>query len=126
MRIIPVANLTGQMPYQKHAFKRKIKPRAEANSPWAVYGSDDDYQAFCRKRPSAYSGHNGNIVFAHYRTAANSGTGCKPFYSGIPLTSTEHAIQHRIGQYNFMEKSRWEYLVELHLKMWAATKQLKN
>ena len=101
--------------------RKRTRNRAEAQSPWSEYGSDADYQAWCRKRPSAYSGKTTNIVFAHYRTANNSGIGVKPVYSGIPLTQTEHMIQHRIGQFNFMEKDRWEFLVEAHLKAWAAS-----
>lgn len=99
--------------------KPRKKPRGEANSPWARYGSDEDYKAFCRRLPSAYSGQNGSIEYAHYRTAANSGVGIKPPYSGIPLTHREHRIQHAIGQYNFMTRERWEYLVNQHLEAWA-------
>lgn len=112
-------NITGQMPYQKHQPKRKGRNRAEMESPWSRYGSDSDYQAWCRLRPSAYSGKNGQIVYAHYRTAANSGTGVKPVYSGLPLTMQEHQLQHAVGQFHFMERERWQYLVESHLKAWA-------
>lgn len=93
--------------------------RAERESPWNQYGPDKSYQAFCRTLPSAVSGQTQNIVYAHYRTAKNSGIGMKPPYSGIPLTYVEHLEQHQIGQYNFLVKPVWEELVIKYLKMWA-------
>lgn len=111
-------NLTNQAPHQKGQTHKKHS-RAERESQWYRYGSDADYQAWCRKRPSACSGQTANVVYAHYRTAKNSGTGVKPVFSGIPLTYKEHQLQHRIGQYNFMTRERWEYLVDMHLKLWV-------
>lgn len=97
--------------------------KAERESPWFQFGTDEQYKAWCRKRPSAYSGKNENVVYAHYRTAANSGVGMKPPFSGIPLTFTEHNLQHRVGQYSFMERERWEYLVNQHLRLWAESRK---
>jgi len=93
--------------------------RAESQSHWYEYGTDKDYQAWCRKQPSAFSGKTENIVFAHYRTAENSGTATKPVYSGIPLTWEEHQHQHQIGQYQFMPREWWEDQVRKHLEGWV-------
>lgn len=112
-------NLTKQLQHQKGQIRKRTKNRAQEESPWRKFGTDENFQAWCRKKPSAYSGKNNNIVFAHYRTAKNSGTGIKPVYSGIPLTMQEHQIQHAIGQYSFMTRERWEYLVQAHLEQWA-------
>ncbi len=69
--------------------------KSERESPWSKYGTDKQYQAFVRTLPSAVSGQTQNIVYAHYRTAKNSGIGIKPVYSGIPLTYVEHLEQHQ-------------------------------
>jgi len=109
--------------------KKHKRNRAEQESPWSQYGTDADYQAWCRTRPSAYNPRNNpsnsKIEYCHYRTAANSGIGCKPPYSGIPMTMQEHQLQHRVGTFNFMSRERWEYLVNQHLEMWAASKACK-
>ena len=57
----------------------------------------------------------------HYRTAKNSGMGCKPEYSAVPLTHAQHLEQHRIGQFSFMPRAWWERQVELHLERWIAS-----
>ncbi len=45
------------------------------------------------------------IEFAHYRTAANSGTGTKPpDWFGLSLCPEHHREQHQIGQKAFEEK----------------------
>lgn len=97
----------------------KRPPKSERESEWFQYGTDKEYQAFCRRLPSCVSGHTGNVIFAHYRTAANSGTGIKPPFSGVPMTYAEHAKQHQIGQYAFKPREWWEYEVRRHLDMWA-------
>lgn len=89
-------------------------------------GSDKQYLDFIRRLPSAYSGRyseyledgTGRCVAAHYRTAGNSGVGCKPTYSAIPLTQIEHLEQHRIGQFEFMPRSTWGRLCENYLRLW--------
>lgn len=45
------------------------------------------------------------MVFAHYRTAANSGMGLKPHASwGVSLCNAHHMEQHSIGQPAFEKK----------------------
>lgn len=56
----------------------------------------------------------------HYRTAANSGIGCKPEFSCIPLRHAQHLEQHRVGQFNFMPREWWEEMTELYLQRWIA------
>jgi len=92
--------------------------KAERESPWFRYGTDNQYQAWVRKQPSALSGSTSNIVYAHYRTARNSGIGIKPPFSGIPLTYIEHLEQHQIGQFNFMPREWWVEQVNFHLNEW--------
>jgi hypothetical protein len=112
-----MSNLTNRPVTPKNQ-KRSRKDRIKKSTHWAAkYGTDEEYQAFVRKQPSAFSG-NGPCIFAHYRTAANSGIGCKPEYSGVPLTFTEHAWQHQLGTYNFMERVWWERQTEKYLKLW--------
>lgn len=71
---------------------------------------NDDFKDFCRKRPSAYSGKNDNVVFVKYDD------------SGIPLTMKEALMCRSVGKFHFMERERWEYLVDKHLRMWADDK----
>lgn len=104
--------------YQKNQKRTKGKGKAERESPWFEYGTDADYQAWCRKQPSARSGETKNVIYAHYRLASNSGTGIKPPYSGIPLTVEEHLIQHQIGQFEFLPREEWERLIYIHLCEW--------
>lgn len=95
----------------------KIK-KSERESPWFKYGTDADYQKWCRTQPCAVTGKGGCIIFAHYRTAANSGVGIKPPFSGIPMEYHEHLRQHQIGQYAYLPRERWEYLCALYLEKW--------
>lgn len=90
-------------------------------------GTDRQYLDWLRTQPSAldgtWSAWNMDIgrwenVPAHYRTAANSGTGTKPEYSAIPLTREQHDLQHRIGTFAFMPRDWWEEQCELHLNRW--------
>lgn len=97
-------NLTSQPPYQRHTIRRRSKP------------NDKEFLAWLRTLPSAYSGKV-PCVAAHYRTAANSGVGCKPLFSAIPLTDSEHKLQHQIGQYNFMPREWWETQIGKYLEM---------
>lgn len=91
-----------------------------------LVGSDRAYLLWLRSQPSAIDGQmdydrdTGQrwCVPAHYRTAANSGTGCKPEYSAIPLTHAQHLEQHRIGQFNFKSRSWWQKQVRIHLTRW--------
>jgi hypothetical protein len=89
-------------------------------------GTDKEFLLWLRKRPSALSGKmdydpdtgESFCVAAHFRTAKNSGTGCKPEYSAIPLTDAEHKEQHRIGQFNFKKRDWWERMTKYYLTIW--------
>jgi len=92
-------------------------------------GSERDYLDWLRTQPSALDGSYGhwNMDFgrwenepAHYRTARNSGTGTKPAFQAIPLTTEQHRLQHRIGQFNFMPREWWEEQVERYLRRYVA------
>lgn len=98
-------NLTGRQPYQKGQKRKRVKE------------SDREYLDFLKTLPSAVSGKM-PCDPCHYRTASNSGIGCKPLYSAIPLTREEHIEQHRVGQYNFLPREEWERLTEYYLKLW--------
>jgi len=86
-------NLTNR-PVTPKGQKRTKTSKSERESPWYQYGTDKQYQAWCRKQPSAYSGKTGN-------------------------TWVEHTIQHQVGQYNFMPKWWWEIEVREHLEAWV-------
>ena len=88
-------------------------------SAYAHVGTDDDFQAWCRKQPCAFTGATYGVVYAHYRTAANSGIGMKPKYSGLPMTQSLHALQHQHGHDAVAPREEWERLVKLHLERWA-------
>lgn len=90
-----------------------------------AWGSDAQYQAWCRKQPSAYDGaadwhpERGESVceYAHVRRAGNAGTGCKPEFSGIPLTHLQHQLQHQHGESHFAPFD-FEKAAAEHLKKW--------
>lgn len=121
-------NLTNRPVYQKRTTSPKKRNRAETEHWASEYGSDDEYLAFVRTLPSAYDGRYDYVdgmakcQAAHYRNADNSGISTKPPFSAIPLTAAQHMLQHAVGQYNFMERERWEYLIEWHLRRWIASK----
>ena len=104
-------NLTGQQVYQKGTKRKHDKP------------NDREFLAWIRTQPSALTGRTPCIA-AHYRTSKNSGIGCKPTYSAIPLTQQEHSEQHRIGQFNFMPKPWWEGKVEYYVSQWKKQQKL--
>lgn len=68
--------------------------------------NDKDFQAWVRRQPSCISGDfsewvdgQGRNEFCHVRRVANgSGMGIKPLFSGVPMTHTEHAMQHQYGE----------------------------
>jgi|JI10StandDraft_1071094.scaffolds.fasta_scaffold238662_4 hypothetical protein len=97
--------------------------KSEIASPWYRYGTDKHYQAWCRKQPCAVTGAVGNVVYAHYRTAANSGIAIKPVYSGVPMDAETHRLQHQIGQYALKSRIWWEQTVEKHLRAWAKARK---
>ena len=100
--------------------------KSERESPWFKYGTDADYQKFCRTLPCAVTGLTSNVIFAHHRNAGNAGTGFKPPYSGIPMDYFEHLRQHEVYQYVYMPKARWEFLVNLHLERWINSLALQD
>jgi hypothetical protein len=85
-----------------------------------VFGTDDDYQAFCRKQECAKSKRSGTIsdavVYAHLRRSKDSGTAFKADYMGVPLLDSVHRDQHQhgeittLGSKEFMEKARDQYI----------------
>ena len=53
----------------------------------------------CQIRLAGYCNHNPETtVLAHYRLADYCGMGIKPPFSGVPLTHTEHTMQHQHGE----------------------------
>jgi hypothetical protein len=81
--------------------------------------SDEKYCKWLREQPSALSGHT-PCVPAHFRSAANSGTGTKPAYSAIPLRFDEHNTQHRVGTFAFMPRAWWIEKVKWHQQAFIA------
>ena len=93
-------------------------------------GSDKQFLEWLKHQPSAIDGgmdydwDTGTSWCdpCHYRTAKNSGTGCKPKYSAVPLTHAQHLEQHRIGQFNFRPREWWEAKVRSYLERWIASR----
>lgn len=96
----------------------KKPSKSERESPWYKYGTDKDYQAWCRTQPCAVTKVTTDIIYAHNRNAKNAGTGYKPPFSGIPMNYFVHLDQHKVAQYAFMSRDRWEFLCQLHLEKW--------
>jgi hypothetical protein len=58
---------------------------------------------------------HGDVVSAHIRTAANSGTGLKPpQWDTVPLCTRHHGIQHQKGQGAFAKMYEVDLLVMAH------------
>ena len=79
---------------------------------WGWAGSDADYQAWVREQASCVTGKRdwvdaigeGRCEYAHVRrVAAGSGTAIKPEYFGVPLTHSEHALQHQLGELGLLQ-----------------------
>jgi hypothetical protein len=84
-------------------------------------GEDKKFLAWLRTQPCAICKAYPPNDPAHYRTAQNSGTGCKPINSAIPLCRDCHSGQHQIGQYCFRPREEWERLVKFYLQEWKKT-----
>lgn len=72
---------------------------------WRAIGTDDEFRAWVRRQPSAWSGKfseevdgEGRCIAAHVRRAGESGTAYKAEYACIPLTHEEHQAQHDGGE----------------------------
>jgi hypothetical protein len=69
-----------------------------------AFMTDEWYQAYCKSKKCAVAKHaktpcEGDIVYAHVRRIADgAGTGVKPAYSGIPMCSRHHFLQHQHGE----------------------------
>ena len=88
----------------------------------ACFGTDADYQEWCRKQPCAKTGHTNDIEFAHVRRSNTSGTGFKAKYSGIPLTSEIHRQQHNQGEETTFGSKDWmPRKLDDYLSAWVAS-----
>lgn len=87
----------------------------------AAFGTDKDYQSWCRKQKCAKTGDDQNIQYAHVRRG--SGTGTKPNYWGIPLRQDWHAQQHQHGEITTFGGMEWmEKQRDNHISAWIASK----
>lgn len=102
---------------------------------WEAIGTDKEYLEWVKHQASAKSGdfsewhdHHGDkfCVAAHVRHIEHgSGTGIKPPYSAIPLTSPEHNLSHQkgdgaVGSREWWDKMRIKYV---HAWCWETAKQ---
>ena len=88
----------------------------------ACFGTDADYQDWCRKQPCAKTGQTNDIEFAHVRRSNTSGTGFKAKYSGIPLTSEIHRQQHQQGEETTFGSKDWmPRKLDDYLSAWVAS-----
>lgn len=93
------------------------------------FGTDEQFQDWVRRQPSAVSGEfseyvngDGRCEFAHVRRAGDSGTGYKPKFRGIPLTHAEHALQHQKGESALMPPEKWDQLAAKYRTDWIKTR----
>lgn len=85
------------------------------------HSDDKKFLNFLRGLSCCVCGKPPRSQAAHYRTAANSGVATKPLRSAVPMCHQCHSEQHRIGQFNFMPREKWEELVDKHLKLFDNT-----
>lgn len=112
-----------ESPNEKHgpygASARALKLSGFFRNPkvWAALGSDDSFLDWVRRRPSCISGEfsefvdgDGRCVAAHVRrVASGSGKAIKGKYSAVPMTDSEHKLQHNEGElsaYNLHLKTK--------------------
>lgn len=106
-------NLTNRSVTPKNAKRKSHKENDRAFLDWL------------KTQKSALSGQS-PCDPCHYRTAKNSGVGCKPLFSAIPLTRDEHSRQHQVGQFNFMPRIWWEKMTDFYLQEWKKTLIIQN
>ncbi len=102
---------------------RPVTPKGQKKT--RIKLNDRDFLDFLKTLPSAVSGKT-PCDPCHYRTAKNSGIGCKPLYSAIPLTREEHQEQHRIGTFAFMPREKWEEKVKHYVDLWEKYKIMQE
>lgn len=94
-------------PYGEYAKALHQSGFLRAPAVWKILGTDEDYQAWCRKQPCAICGDKdyteeypeGIVEYNHVRRVANgAGTGIKPDYSGVPGCHFHHQLQTNDGE----------------------------
>ena len=89
---------------------------------WPLFGTDADYQAWCRSQPCAIPGIpcEGDIVAAHVRRIAlGAGMGIKPDYTTIPMCDTAHTrYQHQHGESAVGGKEHLDKLLAQYRTEW--------
>lgn len=78
--------------YSKSSKRKKDAPKSYASSPFAEYGTDEEFRVWVREQPSCLDGAMPCIA-AHVRRAKDSGTAFKPPYRCVPLTDDQHNEQ---------------------------------
>lgn len=92
-----------------------------------VLGSDSAYQQWTRKQPCVVSGSVDSIEYAHVRRVSRgSGTGIKPEFSGVPLRSELHRIQHQKGESGLLTEYFGQTYTEDQAKAWFDKQSDKN
>ena len=81
--------------------------------------------AFVRQLPCVACGKAGPSEAAHVRTGANGGVAVKPADRyAVPLCTTCHAKQHRMGELSFWSALRIDPL-NVSLRLWTISADLK-
>lgn len=73
---------------------------------------DQKFREWVQKQPSCISGHyseyndagEGRSIAAHVRRASDSGIATKPLFSAVPLTNSEHHLQHNMGEARVLQR----------------------
>jgi len=91
-------------------------------------GSDKQYRQWIQTQKSVFSGDysewiqgEGRCIAAHVRRAGEAGTSFKPVYSCIPLTDSEHQLQHQQGESALLGLD-WENEKHQYLVKWAKSR----
>ncbi|OWK42044.1 hypothetical protein [Fimbriiglobus ruber] len=90
-------------------------------------GTDKQFREFIQRQPSCISGRfsefletgEGRCVAAHIRRAGESGTGFKGEYACVPMTQSEHLLQHQHGESYFGGKEFFDAQRVRYLGMWV-------
>jgi hypothetical protein len=102
----------------KAAVRSKLKPN--------LHRRGQQHLAFVRRLPCVACGKEAPSDAAHVRTATDGGVGMKPAdrYT-VPLCTTCHAKQHRMGELSFWSALRIDPL-NVSLRLWTISTDVKG
>jgi hypothetical protein len=93
---------------------------------------DEAYRHWLSYQPSCIDGGwsekddlgDDRCVACHIRRAGQAGVAYKPPFSAVPMTFTQHALQHQHGESYFHPAEWWEAQATGYLMQWLETVEL--